>query len=228
MTNAIKYILNKKNLMQKDLVTLTCSKQYVSKVINRQFRMPVDLINSIVALTNVPERFFVDSNGLCRQCNAIEIQQLDNFLEEQIYKNIDSELQYTPSEVELADRERFLKLNIAKLQREIRKDIHSVSKDVCDQVDALEEQEANFDFYKDMLSLHKSCLISNQEWMSLLKAFKLIEENAPECDLKNENTLVYGMYILLKNSRELNAIKQKNLIREIEELFGSKIAECEN
>lgn len=219
MKNSVKYILDKRNMKQKQLIYGRYSKQYISKVINRHFAIPEALITIWEQVLRVPPRFFVDNKGLCKELNSIDIQELDSFINAQIFIENEKELQQF-SETELALREHSLTLNITKLQRNIRKDILSVQGDIDCVSDALDVQENNLWFYKDILELHKYGYLSHDEWQSFLKAFQYVLDGTEDHLVANDNALVYGMFVLLKRARELNAIKQQKYLREYEELFG--------
>lgn len=219
MKNSIKYILEKRNMQQKELNFGKYKKQYVSKVIHRHFAIRPELITKWESILQVPSRFFVDSNGLCKELNSIDIQELDSFINTQFFIDREKELQQF-SECELALREHSLSLNITKLQRNIRKDILTVNGDVDCVSSALDIQENNLWFYKDILELHKYGYLSHDEWKSFFKAFQYVLDGTEDHLVAKDNALVYGMFVLLKRARELNAIKQQKYLREYEEMFG--------
>ena len=219
MKNSIKYILDKRNMLQKELIPSGFSKQYVSKVINRHFAIPEGLITIWEQVLRVPSKFFVGNKGLCKELNSIDIQELDSFINAQFFIENEKDLQQF-SETELALREHSLTLNITKLQRNIRKDILTVNGDVDCVSSALDIQENNLWFYKDILELHKYGHLSHDEWQSFFKAFHYVLDGTEDRLVAEDNALVYGMFVLLKRARELNAIKQQKYLREYEEMFG--------
>lgn len=222
MKNSIKYILSKKQKKQQDLANDRYSKQYISKVINGQFRVPVEIIAKIIELTGVPKKYFIDDKGLCKQLNSIELLEVDDFIQSQEFAALEDELSSVSYEMEIATREQALKLNIAKLQRDIRTDIHSVAgEDVSSMFDVLAVEESNLCFYREILELHKKRQLEWAEWKSLFRAFRHVSDDVSEADVKNESPLVYGMYVLMKKSRELNAIKRYKDYEVYKELFDS-------
>lgn len=219
MKNAIKYILDRRDMKQQELVVSLYNKQYVSKVVNRHFRIPKALEEEWEKILRVPSEYFVDKKGLCKELNSLDIHKLDNFFNAQAYLEMEEELQKMP-QTEIALRNHALSMNITKLQRNIRKDILSVPNEVTDAVEALNVQEYNYWFYKKVYDAHNNGHLCDDEWKSLFRAFSYVAENTAEDGVAEENALVRGVFALIKKTREENAQKQELQIQDYIELFG--------
>lgn len=220
--NAIKYILNKRNMKQQELVFDPFSRQYVSKVITRHFRIPESLISEWTKILRIPPKCFVDDNGKCKQLNSLDLREIDSYIESQFFIENEKELEQF-IEVEYALRQHNLNTGTMKLQRSIRKDIYAFPKDIDDKFELLEAQESNLQFYEKIIALHRTRVMDHREWNSFFRAFNHVANNDDADAIKNDTALVYGMYILLKRSRELNAIQQYELHQDYEELFGALV-----
>ena len=235
--NSVKYILRKRNLLQKELIlyrpdgTMLFNKQYVSKVIHGHFRIPVEAISEWSSILDIPPDFFVDKEtGKCKILSSMDTKEIDSYIDAQFYiENTEKDKILSRSaEAEIALRHHSLSVNITKLQRNIRKDIYSINQDADDEISALNIQEANLEFYRKITELHRTNLLSNMEWNSFFRAFHFAEDNIDGEDLSDEHPLVYGMYILIKKHRELISIQQRREIQDYEDLFGSLINNFDN
>ena len=219
MTNSIKYILVKRNKRQKDLTTSDFQKQYVSKAINGEFRLCDELIQIITKETGVPAKFFVDEeSGKCKQLSSSDLIELEEFLSTPALIELEEELQPM---VEIPMRERQLTIDIRKLQRKIRNDILSVKEEVDSHYVALDVQENNLYFYRKMLEIRHSLLVTNHEWDSIFKAFYYLMDNPPEEDIEDSSSLSYKLYKAIKEDRALNESQQRQYLKDFEEIYGS-------
>lgn len=217
MTNAIKYILVKRNKRQKDLTTTQFKKQYVSKIINGEYRPSSKFIPIITKVTGVPSKFFIDEkNGKCKQLSSTELVELEEFMNTSPLIEWDDELQ---SMLEIPTRERQLTIDIRKLQRKIRSDILSVKEDLDSYDSALDAQESNLYFYKKLLEIRKSKAISGNEWDSLFRAFYYLIDNPAEEEIQDTSSLAYNIYTAIKKDRALKKAQQNQAILDYIALF---------
>lgn len=237
MKNAIKYILSRTNIKQKDLAEQTgFDKRYVSKVVNRAFAVPPTIIKLIVELTGVPKRLIVDDKDVCRELNSIDLHELDGYLDAKFFLENAEEVVSKKEKIRLKDfpecekaiREYEIKSKIAKLQRDIRKDILSVDENVDYYSSVIDIQNNNIYFYEKLLETRNTKPINKDEWDGVFEAFDCLIDDIPEETVKKEtDPLVYGIYVVIKKSREIKATKDKKRFEELKEIFTSILDDFE-
>lgn len=227
LKNAVEYILNKRNKRQLDLRTQGCSKQYISKAIKREYKLRSDLIAKIIEVTGVPAKYFVDDKGYCKNLNSIDVSEIDNFFDSEYFIDLETEYQETP-QIEKLIRECEIDSQITKIQRKIRKDINSIKENVDSEFSAMDIQDCNLSFYKKILEFREAQPIDRNECDSLFKALDCLIDNIPEETVKKEtDPLVYGIYVVIKKSREIKATKDKKRFEELKEIFPSILDDFE-
>ena len=232
--NAVKYILHKKNIQCKTLPSIVKGKKrderYISKVIHRKIKIHEDLQKSWSEALGVDTEYFVDDTGRCKILSNYEIHELDSYLMRKECIEIEDELYnleiveqkpmgiYPKVERELRYH-RFEK-DVTKLQRIIRKDIFTVNDEVGSEEANLNALHNNLYFYKNFLKYRKLNPITSDEWECLFKAFAYLLDDAPEEKVKqNSPPLVYGLFVIIKKSRELKKLKNEKELKELVELF---------
>lgn len=197
------------------------TKQYISKVINREYRINKLLVPKWVEILNIPEKYIVDEDGYCKELNSFEIYEIDRYLNSQKFIEYNDEIQ-NMSDAEEKIREYELSRDVTKLQRQIRKDIFSENVPVTSIFESLDLRENNLLFYEKILEFRESHPINKKEWDSLFKAFYYLLDNAPEEQVKEDiNPLVYGFYIVIKKCREIEKEKSISEYNDLKNLFGS-------
>lgn len=205
-------------MQQKQLTTPTYNKQYVSKVVNRRFRIPDVLVKEWERVLHVPSRYFIDDEGLCKELSPFDVQELNSYLNAQFFIENEEEL-YAFPETQRALREHDLSTNITKLQRKLRKDIYTVRNEADSMEAALYEQECNLHFYQDVLELRQSNCLSGDEWERLFQALYYLGEDMDETVIEKAHILVYCIYTLIKKYRELDMLKRHRDYLELKDVF---------
>ena len=211
MTNSIKYILQKKNLQQKMIAPKGELKQYVSRWVLGQRKIPKSVIEYWEKVLNVPAYFFVNEKGFCKELNEAEISELDEYLLGHPIHNVCDELKDSPAIIRV-ERGITLKRNIVKLKKNIHEDIYKIKKtiEINSIEEALDEQENSLNFYETVLRLHKRDNIKPEEWSSVFRALAYVADNTSLDDV-NEG-LSYEIYKLILKNREEEQKKNKELL----------------
>ncbi len=224
MVNAIQYILSKRSMKNNKLIDENqsrskISKQSLSKYINRQRRIPDYAYLSFEKILNVPHELFVDKNGYCKELTEKEVYELDYYLETHPLTDVS-----IVSDNELYEREAILERGTKLCLKRIKKDIYSVHTDT--EIESvhmyIDEFESNLSIYETFQRLHKSKILSYDEWRSIFKAISYLIDNATQEDINNGHNLshyIYDAIIKYRKEKDYNDKEDK----EIQKIFYSDL-----
>jgi len=211
MVNAIRYILHKRNMQQKDLITKRIIKQSISKYINKERRIPDYAYKTFEQILNIPHEFFVDNNGYCKELGEKEIYDIDYYIETNPLPNT-----AIVSDYESLERKALLEKGTKVCLRKIKTDIYDTRIiDIKSQATALNTCEANLSTYNNFLRLHKSNVLSPDEWRNIFKGISYLIDYATQDEINDGNNLSHYIYdAIIKYRKE--RIESNN---ELIELF---------
>lgn len=223
MINSIKFILNYKNMQQKELESTNDSKQTVSRWVLRKRKIPSHIINKWEVILNVPSKFFVDKEGYCKELNDAELSELRDYFFYRQYEGLEDKFR-TNYQVQKQERLYEFSKRVVSIQKKIKSDIYDVH---CNDIDEFDEiiniQENNVLYYEKILYLHKCNKIHSDEWDFIFKTLFLIADNASEEKVNEENILVQELYKLIINNRIKQKEKNMQMFNELNELFDFDI-----
>lgn len=214
----------KKHLQQKDILKLASpkiTKQSTSRYINRQRKIPSVIASYWARKLKVPSTYFVDADGYCKLLTTAEMYELQNFLAGT--PTSENEQEYS-SAIEVLERKQSLDVDIRKIQKRIREDIH-YAEDTEDVISALDIFESNATFYKELLSLRKASVLSSEEWQSVLNALWLLTSKTADRIVAEDLTgAIYNTIIthrmLMEQKRQKDVTDYISLFRELPSVSG--------
>ena len=223
--NAIKYILEKRNMQQKDLeynykdkhgIRRRFKKQAVSKCVLREKKINDATKNKWSEILNVPPEYFMDENDKCREMTDEDLYKLETYLIMNPYKGImeDEEI-YEIAQIQYIERLKDLEYDIKKTLKDIKNDIYKIGKEIPYEAAELDIIGNKMNFYKQILEIKSSQIIRDDEWGYLFIAINAIKAGKK---IESENPIVKGFYNGIREYREQN----KKLTKEIMELFDYK------
>ena len=197
-------------------------KQYVSRYVNRERKIPEKVIEKWEKMLGVPKEYFVDSKKYCKLLTPDDRDRLEDYLVSQEFSAEENE-----KIAELIQREydeivywRDIENNVKEIQSKVKKDIYSdIPADVSSKEEAGFQIEANIRFYKELLKLKKSGKIDVLEWGSVFKALSCFLMKNMECEVFGNDELARNIYSIIIEYRRKKEMKRKKDIEEYEEFF---------
>ena len=197
-------------------------KQYVSRYVNRERKIPEKVIEKWEKMLGVPKEYFVDSKNYCKLLTPDDRDRLEDYLISQEFSAEKNE-----KIAELIQREydeivywRDIENNVKEIQSKVKKDIYSdIPADVSSKEEAGFQIEANIRFYKELLKLKKSGKIDVLEWGSVFKALSCFLMKNMECEVFGNDELARNIYSIIIEYRRKKEMKRKKDIEEYEEFF---------
>lgn len=224
MINSIKYILKKRNMQQKMLIIAEArEKQYVSRYVNRERKIPEKVIEKWEKILDVPYEYFVDGIGYCKLLTSNDKEQLEDYLISQEFSAEENE-----KIAELIQREydeilywRDIERNVKEIQSKVKKNIYSdIAADVSSKKEAGWQIETNIKFYEHFLKLKNSGKIHALEWSSVFKALSCLLMKNVKSEVFGNDELARNIYSIIIEYRKEQELKRKKDIEEYEALFG--------
>lgn len=228
MANSVQVILKKRNMLQKELIVKNYGdKQNVSRYVLRKRKIPRDLVPIWEKLLNVPEKYFVDEKGFCRELNSSEESELEDFLICQQYDvNEKGEIKgWIDEQVFLQQRSIGIKHGIKKINKRIEKDIllKNEERECNSEKEWLDEVESNLYFYENMLDIIESKKIKYYEWNSICKVlsiFMLSNNNYKEVATKKMSVMEMTIYEAICKNRKEKEKNDSELLAWYKEMWG--------
>ncbi|MBR2042501.1 MAG: hypothetical protein IJ945_09065 [Oscillospiraceae bacterium] len=228
--NAIKYILEKRNMQQKDLryryeddkgIKRHFEKQAISKCILRQRKINERTEKVWASLLNVPPEYFIDKNHFCKEMNDEDLYKLETYLIMNPYKGImEDEGIYEIAQIQYIERLKDLEYDIKKTLKDIKNDIYKIGKEIPYESAELDIIGNKMNFYKQILEAKSSQIIRDDEWGYLFIAINAIKAGK---NIESENPIAKGFYNGIREYREQNKKLTEEAMRLFDYNFDSDI-----
>ena len=220
MINSVKFILKERKLKQSDLKkNESVRKQYISRWINRERKFDYSHLKHWKETLGVEEKYIVGDDGYCKLLNEVEFQELKDILFVEKFNNIPDKFKES-EQIDKMIRRRALNKRISKVNKAVNKDINSTiyhynNSDDIESV-ALDSANRNVNFYETVICLHKSKLLSEDEWYLILKALTKVDETMIST-AKEEAIFINSIRDAIKKYRKyIETEEQKRMNERIE------------
>lgn len=221
MSNSIKYILKIRGMQHKELCFDTMQRQYVSRYINRQRKIPEYVQEKWEKIMRVPSKYFVDEKRFCKELSLDDKQRLEDYLLSQQFSDTENdEWGWMMSrERQRAERMQYIQYELKRIKKQVEEDVYSVP-DVADPMEeyVIDNIESNLQFYNRFLTLKSSNKISNEDWNGVFRAMSYFIMNQVEEDDIVEDEFVKEVYAAIKKRKQKISQQQlegENFYKEI-------------
>lgn len=222
--NALRHILNKRGIMQKELMVKdknnrTVSKQAVSKWVAGDRKIPEEIAQKWEKILKVPMELFRGENGRCRKLSEEEFAELEDYL---LLKSVDYGNENLPGmkaareQVDLYLWDKNLKRRFKSVRRKLYDVVFTHSGEVNSTETYLQSCESNLIWFEEMLDIRKRDLLKRNEWSSIKDAFTCLDLEKTDEGMLEEEVLTCKLYSWIKEKREKEWISIIRAIKLLE------------